>query len=148
MKIRVKGIKRLSSRLNRMNKAYEKAAEDILLEGALKLQEEMRNSIQKGSKTGRRYKHGTVTHQASAAGEAPASDTGTLAASIHPRKGKKKLQYFSGSNQGQGTKYAKSLEFGTRNIAPRPFVKPAFDKWHDKIKKALKRAIQNAAKRK
>lgn len=69
-------------------------------------------------KTGKMYGR----HQASAPGEPPAIDTGTLQGSGGFRKiGPLKYEvYFS-------VKYARDLELGTRNIAPRPFVAPAFE---------------------
>ena len=30
---------------------------------------------------------------------------------------------------GTNVMYAPYLEYGTRNIAPRPFVRPAFERW-------------------
>ena len=72
-----------------------------------------------GPKTGRIYKRRSKTHQASAAGEAPAVDTGALISSV----------YFTRDAPGQATfgsrlAYAFYLEFGvdkgTRKIAKRP----------------------------
>src|SRR3990167_6542496 len=66
------------------------------------------NKIQSGSKTGRIYTRRSVVHQASAPGESPASDTGTLAQSGRTEYNKDELQgsvIFS-------TAYAAALEYG------------------------------------
>lgn len=62
------------------------------------------------------------THQASAPGEAPATDIGTLLANIIAEKlgpGR------SGVGAGKPAFYWKWLEFGTSFMEPRPFVRPA-----------------------
>ena len=83
------------------------------------------------------------THQASAPGEAPASDTGTLVSSI----------YFEQNTPYQTTigsrlAYAEWLEFGTRKIAPRPAWVPAVEKHRATLQKLvmaeLKKATENA----
>lgn len=79
--------------------------------------------------TGRVYIRRGVAHQASAPGEPPASDTGTLARSIDVDLDPKKLR---GIIKAQ-TNYAKALEFGTQTIAPRPFMRPALQKEKKKL---------------
>jgi len=82
-------------------------------------------SILRGIKTGitvTKY-NPSRTHQQSAAGEAPASDTGRLANSISHdviREG----QTFIGRAIASAD-YAIHLEFGTTNMAARPFLQPA-----------------------
>lgn len=69
-------------------------------------------------KTGRIYKRRGVEHQASAPGEAPASDTGRLVNSrtidLFPEDLRARLTF--------RTDYAAALEFGTEKMAPRPFA--------------------------
>lgn len=70
-------------------------------------------------------RHGRIygTHQASAPGEPPAVDTGNLKNSIGVELvAKAKAIVFAAAE------YASSLEFGTRRIAPRPFMRPAVEK--------------------
>lgn len=67
------------------------------------------------------------THQQSAAGEAPASDTGYLANSISHEVIKEvsgKSVEFVGVVSA-GAEYAIHLEFGTTNMEARPFLRPA-----------------------
>lgn len=74
------------------------------------------------SGTGRQYGR----HRASAPGQPPATDTGRLAASIREelRRDAQGLVEVIGTN----VSYAAYLERGTRNIAPRPFLRPALRK--------------------
>jgi HK97 gp10 family phage protein len=64
------------------------------------------------------------THVASVAGYPPNSDTGALRASIEwETAGKLRYAVLA------GTEYAAWLEFGTRDMAARPFLTPVFDEW-------------------
>lgn len=67
-------------------------------------------------------------HQASVPGAPPAPDTNTLKRSAYVEQ--------SGALQftvGVATKYARGLEFGTANVKPRPFMRPAFASWRQKV---------------
>lgn len=72
--------------------------------------------------TGRRYKRGNRTHTASAPGKSPAVDTGRLRQSIGVQK-VGEGHYRVGTN----VEYAPYLEFGTRRMAARPFMRPALE---------------------
>lgn len=84
-------------------------------------------------KTGRSYRRGrTAIHIASAPGQAPAVDTGTLTNSIN----------FQMQGELQATvtvnaEYAAYLEYGTRHMAARPYARPAIDKVRDQFKGIL-----------
>lgn len=78
--------------------------------------------------TGRTYRTGYKTephrtHQASAPGDAPAVNTGRLRQSITALR-ISPLHWRVGTN----VDYALYLEFGTRRMAARPFLRPAADK--------------------
>ena len=80
-------------------------------------------------------------HQASAPGDAPATDTGTLVSSV----------YFEQTNKltatiGSRLAYAYYLEFGTRKIAARPAWVPATEKGRLKLVKRIDAALRKAAK--
>lgn len=71
-------------------------------------------------KSGRLYQRGTRVHQASAPGEAPAIDSGTLVNAMEPQ--------FPALTKGVlaiFAEYAAYLEFGTGRIEARPFAQPA-----------------------
>ena len=89
-------------------------------------------------KSGALYRRGKVTHQASAPGEAPAVDTRQLVGSIVTER-LAPMRHAVNAN----TEYAIHLEYGTRNMAPRPFMRPALERSRDlfveKVSEALKR---------
>jgi len=92
--------------------------------------------IQSGPKTGKVYKHGNVLHQASAPGEAPASDTGALASNSKAERESLAhwlVIFFQ--------KYAPDLEFGTPNILPRFFLRPAVAAEKQAFVAAMKRIV-------
>jgi hypothetical protein len=67
-------------------------------------------------------KHGVVygEHQASAPGEAPAIDQGTLASSVQSY-----METEHRGGVGVGAEHGPHLELGTSNMEPRPFMAPA-----------------------
>lgn len=116
------------------------------LEGIIK------RSMREG--TGRIYGR----HQASAPGEPPAPDTGRLRASISTNwtgspmsrgivLGRAKVEDGvgrPGSKRGMFTvvvgtnvEYANHLEMGTIKMAPRPFLRPAFDQVKNRVSKIM-----------
>ena len=83
----------------------------------------------------------SITHKSSAAGEAPATDTGVLASSV----------YFTQSSKlsatvGSRLAYAYWLENGTTKIKPRPSWTPAVEAAAPKLQKRIETAIRKAAK--
>lgn len=98
---------------------------------------EVRNEVLQaltGSRSGRTYKvPGTQrTYTASAPGQPPAQVTGELRQSISSEvegEGKKIV-----GRVGSDKKKAPMLEFGTKNMAPRPFLRPTFEKTAGKVK--------------
>ena len=103
--------------------AIEAAIGKGLMAVAMMAATEAKTSIIRGAKTGRIYKRGSVTHQASAPGESPANDLGNLVNSI-------KASPVDNSEVDliADAPYAAHLEYGTRNMEPRPFMQPAVDK--------------------
>jgi hypothetical protein len=77
-------------------------------------------------KSGRVYIRRGVAHQASAPGEAPASDLGTLVSQretqLIPERLAGRLRFMAG--------HALPLELGTRNMEPRPFARRALRETH------------------
>lgn len=125
-----------------LTKAITAHAYDVLAEA--------NQSIQKGPKTGVIYKRRGVTHQASAPGEAPASDTGALVASgrVDPAH---VTRYTVAASVTWGVPYAGWLEKGHvtvngQHVAPRPYARPAIlklqEKGRERVRDALKEAMQ------
>lgn len=78
---------------------------------------EIRRLLDTGPKTGRTYKKpGRPPHQASAPGQAPATETGDLAKSADYKARTDELEV------GETMPYAKVLEDGGGRIKPRPHV--------------------------
>lgn len=81
------------------------------------------------------------THRASAPGQPPASDLGVLASGItidvDVEKGAVVGRIMAYAADGSGGNYAKHLEFGTNQMAARPFMQPALEKNSKKIRQIL-----------
>jgi HK97 gp10 family phage protein len=104
--------------------------------------EEGTSLILDGPKTGRIYRRGGVSHQASAPGEAPASDSGRLVQSGRTEFDQNDL---SGTAQWS-TAYAEALEHGNENMEPRPFARPALANRKDEIADDIASAIKAVLK--
>lgn len=100
----------------------KKIARKATFVAATKAHKEMARRI-RVPKAGRIYKRKSVIHRASAPGQAPANDTGNLIGSIHHIQGQDQGGTVSSSVVVTAS-YAKWLEYGTRRMAERPFVRP------------------------
>jgi HK97 gp10 family phage protein len=94
-----------------------------LYKAALMIDSQAKKNIQGGSRSGRIYKRRSVTHQASAPGEYPKTDTGKLARSIFTER-RGLLHYVVGS-RGSGAPHGRWLEFGTIHMRARPWLSRA-----------------------
>lgn len=102
------------------------------------------NLIEHGEKTGRvyvKYRPHRV-HQASAPGEAPASDSGNLVKLIQMRFDEKDLVGYVNS----GAEYAAYLEFGTRTMEARPYMRVALAHKRVQVRVEILKAVQTALK--
>lgn len=88
-------------------------------------------------KTGRIYRRRGRLHQASAPGEPPATDTGRLVQSGRTSYDQQNLT----GMVTWSTSYAAYLEFGTENMEPRPYARPALMNMRQEILLAIQRAI-------
>lgn len=95
-------------------------ARDLKRRG-VKVQRAVKRSLHQAG-TGRAYTHGNVTHVASAPGQPPATDTGRLAASIAEELGRDSTSLVE--RIGTNVEYALPLEYGSRTMAARPFLRP------------------------
>lgn len=93
-------------------------------------------------KTGRIYRRRGVAHQASAPGQAPASDTGRLVAS-------RRVIILEAGLRGRltfGTEYALPLEVGTINMEPRPYARRSLVETRNDVAAGLVMEIRAALK--
>jgi HK97 gp10 family phage protein len=126
-------------------RAQQAAVEEAIRVGATLVANDARRAVARGPKTGRLYQRGGVTHQASAPGEAPATDTGRLVSSIVAD-----VERTPNGPVGvvvARTAYATYLEFGTRRMAPRPFMLPAFERNRARVRELIRVGIATAAQR-
>ena len=134
----------------------KRALEATMKGAAMLVANDAKQRIARGAKSGRIYTtrfatnkstggifptEARVPHQASAPGEAPATDTGKLISSIVA--------------DAQGTKawvearsaYAVHLEYGTRRMQARPFMMPAFEAQRARIGDLIRGAVTTAMTR-
>ena len=113
----------------------DKGVESAIKITALAIAGDAIKSIQRGAKTGKKYKRGSKTHTASAPGEAPATDSGNLVARIG-------VEISPGvAYVGTDEEYGFYLEFGTMNLAERPWLRPAREKNRALFNKRIKAAL-------
>lgn len=137
--LKVEGISQLQATFARLMNGVEDDVAKAVTATALEINTDVKKRLQRGPKTGRLYRRGTVTHQASAPGQAPATDSGTLASSLYFQQASK-MEATIGSRLA----YAYYLEFGTTRIRPRPAWLPASEIGQKKLNERVRRAIDNA----
>lgn len=124
---------KLESSIFSIDRAREQIARAVE-RAALVAESEMKRSMT-GPKSGREYNRGRTRnrrpHRASAPGEPPAVDSGTLLNSISTLPGGTEFE----AVVTVGAEYGAYLEFGTRRMDPRPYVRPALEK--------ARRALEN-----
>lgn len=132
-KVKVR-VKNQDPKYTQAVKGYENSARRIV---AYALNETRNNAVKgilAGNKSGRVYTRRGVTHQASAVGEYPASDTGFLASNIHVVKDSNGL----GGAVESRAEYSQFLEFGTTKMGARPFMQPSVEQVRPTLRRRLK----------
>lgn len=97
----------------------------VIKREAFTIERDMKQSMQGGG-NGRIYYRRGKAHQASSPGDPPAVDTGHLRRSIHTEASDTVLTGIARVHID--AEYAAYLEYGTRKMQPRPYVKPAVEK--------------------
>lgn len=138
--IKWKGREAVDRRFKAVPQAVRRGALLGLRAVGLLIQNEARKSILRGPKSGRIYQkyNPKRKHQASAPGQPPASDTGTLVRSIIVEVVETSLTVIVSA----GTKYAKMLEYGTKKMLARPFLIPALEAVKEKAKAIVTKYIR------
>jgi len=118
----------------------DKALNKALKISAMEFSGHIKDTLNRKQSSGRAYRRRSVVHVASAPGYAPNSDTGYLAfsTSVSRRIKNNTVEVIIPA------RYARSLEFGTRNMKPRPFVRPARQALGFKIGNRIRKAISSA----
>ena len=142
--VQVEGIEEVQRNLARLADAYGKAVADALVVSGNEVRNTAIRSIQEKSsgRTVTRSRAGgsTYEHVAAAAGSAPNTDTGRLVQSVQVDITDDSV--FVGST----LEYAPWLEFGTRNMLPRPWLNPALEANRRSIIKRVKDAVERTTR--
>lgn len=127
--------------------SIERELKKALLASAQRVEKEAKESIARGPKSGRLYKRRSVSHRASAPGEAPANATGRLLNSIvGDLDTGTSLSSFVVAGRGVVT-YARHLEYGTANMGERPFMAPALERSKPFIRERMARAVNDGVRK-
>lgn len=119
------------------------AVDRVVRATAFDIQADVARRIQTGPKTGRIYRRGKKrVHQASAPGEAPATDLGALASSYRARPVRSGIW-----RVGSPMAYAAPLEFGDRRgrLKARPHLRPAFKAARKVMRRRMKAMLGGAS---
>lgn len=144
--IEIEGLDDVARMIKQIGAKAEAEVAKAVTTTALEVNTNVKKLIQRGPKTGRVYERGSgrnlsATHQASAPGEAPATDTGALVSSVYFQQDDK-----LSATVGSRLAYAYYLEFGTARMAARPSWLPATEAAAPKLAKritdGLARAVQ------
>lgn len=115
-------------------------ANDVRTDAIKSIQTQSFGSYVKRSRQG----GGTYDHIAAAPNKAPNTDTGKLVSSIAVEMDKKKIEAEVGSNLD----YSSWLEFGTKKMEPRPWLKPAVDKNIGNLRANIAKAAMSVIRKK
>ena len=140
--MQLEGGDQLAAALRAYGAKAERHIGDAVNATGLELRGEIVKAYQRGPASGVMYEKDNPrrTHQASLAGEAPATDTGRLASSVNfKREGP------MSATVGSDIAYAAMLEFGTSRIDPRPAWVPAVEAMRPKFRQRLETALARAA---
>lgn len=146
MKTTLTGVVELKQALAEFGIQADKELKAIVQGTAQNIRTHAIKSILRGTKSGIEYQKYSPRrkHRASAAGEAPASDTGRLAGAIRADIEGRQAEVVA------DTEYAAWLEFGTQEIDPRPFMVPAMErerpKWEERLNGVVERAARGIIK--
>jgi hypothetical protein len=134
--ITLEGGKELAAALRNASKDMVAAVEDAVNKTGLELRDDIVKRIQRGPKTGRVYTRNGIRHQASAPGQAPATDQGDLALqTLFRTVSPLAIEVFNTMPK------AVWLEYGTTRMAPRPVWRPAVEDMTPKFRNRLLRAL-------
>lgn len=131
--IRLRGTPELEAALSRLGGHRRDAVQAQALEEAARYVETAVKDLMAEEKSGRWY----GDHHASAPGEAPAVDLGNLISSIQVIE-----VTSSRATVGTSVDYAEHLEFGTSQMAPRPFFRPVVLDHQDQLVAIYRERLQ------
>ena len=134
--MKLDGEKELLAALAKLGEDARAETREAVQKTAVEVHGTIVKGYQRGPATGRVYTRGNITHQASAPGEAPATDTGRLASGTEFR-----MTCDLSAEVGNSVLYGPFLEWGTQKIAPRPLWRPAVIEAGPKFRARLETAL-------
>ena len=143
VRVEIAGAGILARRLQAIGRRSREAVRDALAHSARELEHEIKRSILDNPRRGPPYVRGhpTRTGRASAPGDPPADDLGQLARDVT-------LMIDAdgyGATVESRAAHSRFLEFGTAEMAARPFMFPAFERHRARIVKRIAAALRGAA---
>lgn len=139
--VRVRNMGTLQAKVKRLPMEYQARTIIGLRRIAPLIEEDIKKELRSGGRRGRRVRRHNPTRVVVASGpnEPPADDRGMLANSIEvdvdPIQFNLTLSALA--------HYARHLEFGTRHMFPRPFLRPALFRWRRRIIDSIQEAIRS-----
>lgn len=139
--IKIEGTDELKAALLNMSDDIRREVGKVVQKTGINLRGDIIKRYQRGPATGRIYRRGGITHQASAPGEAPMSDTGRLAGGVlYSTTSDLSITVFHNEMR------AVWLEYGTRHIRERPAWTPAAIKAQEQFDKDIRRVVLGETK--
>lgn len=142
IRVEITGLDELRKRFTNLDQQFDMAVMDAIEDSVLEIRNEVVRGIQSGPATGTIYQkyNPRRTHQASAPGQPPMTDTGRLVGSV----------YFNlepmAATVGSKLAYAHYLEFGTRKMRPRPIWKPVTERVMAKLSQRIMDNLENVTR--
>lgn len=152
--IKIEGMEDLNRALKKFGGDAEKEVMKALEATGLEARGEITKGYNRGPASGHVYKIAGPpkrTHQASAPGEAPQTDTGNLASHTVYRVDRTERLSVEVENKAKTADgrwfYGWLLEYGTRRISPRPLWRPVRDSLEPKMWRRVRDAVAKATRK-
>jgi len=139
--VRVRNLSSLQAKVKRLDWGIQAAVVAALRSLANPIEQDIKKELRK-TKSGpivTRYRPQRQV-KVSRPYEAPAEDLGMLVNSIEVDVDPTQYNMVIAA----GAPYARELEYGTRHMLPRPFLRPALTRWRQRIIDAIHNAIKGA----
>jgi HK97 gp10 family phage protein len=142
IRIEIAGMEELRRAFSNLDEVFDAAVADAVEDTVYEIDGEVKRRIARGPATGRVYEkyNPRRTHQASAPGEAPMTDTGRLVSSVYVDPGR------LSATVGSRLAYAAYLEYGTRRMGARPVWRPVAEKEAKEFRKRIIENLKRAAR--
>lgn len=142
IRIEIAGIEELRRAFSNLDEVFDAAVADAVEDTVYEIDGEVKRRIARGPATGAVYEkyNPRRTHQASAPGEAPMTDTGRLVSSVYVDPGR------LSATVGSRLAYAAYLEYGTRRMGARPVWRPVAEKEAKEFRKRIIENLKRAAR--